>query len=381
MTLSAVTSNTTALATALNQYRLHLLGDASSTEAWLFRSSAGNNFIIVLSDNAGVRKVSFRDSDNNEVAYIDSNGGLSVTSMTITTFTFPTAASPTQTTEGQAAWDTDDNTIKVGDGATTKEFGYLGTTTPTDIGTADDGVSKETSRADHVHGGAPDTLARATFRAGRRPLGEYLGNLFQINTTDTNFAPNGGVGYSYTTTNGNMATVDGDEPSVTINGNNAGASHFFGSTDAGASINTTLVTKPSDNPRMLLRWLPGAGHANMTTIGAGFIQGTLTSTVDGAYLRANTTGNLFFVTREGGAETTTDLGARPTVLTSYEIYTEDAGVTWKCYNVTTSTEVASHTGNVPTASVNVGFGAGVIISAQIVAAILNLGYMRVDASY
>ena len=380
MALPNPATGDTVAATDVSDIKNHLEGGSAKTAPYHLKQSSGS-FQVTLADAAGATYFRLNDSAGSAIFTIDSDGNVIVVgTLTNGTFIFPLSATPTLTTEGSAAFDTDDNTLKIYDGAATKEFGYLGTATPADLGTAAAGTSKETSHADHVHAGEPGLVARAAFRTERRLLGEYTGGLFQSDGTSTFFAPNG-IGYSWTTTNGNMSTVDGPEPSVSINGNNAGASHFFGSTDPGSSIQTTLVTKPANNPRMLLRWLPGAAHANMTTIVAGFFQGTITSTIGGAYLRANTTGNLFFVTRQGGAETTTDLGARPSVLTSYEIYTEDAGVTWICRNDTTDAVVATHTGDVPTAATNVGYGAGVIISAQIVAAILNLGYMRVDASY
>src|SRR3990167_3937355 len=123
MALTAVTAGETALAADLNQYRLHLQGDASSTEAWLLRCSYGNVFIIVLADAAGVRKVSFRDSGNTEVAYIDSDGGASFASLAPTSLTIPSAAAPSQTAEGSAVWDSSDDRLTIGTGSATKVIG------------------------------------------------------------------------------------------------------------------------------------------------------------------------------------------------------------------------------------------------------------------
>lgn len=151
----------------------------------------------------------------------------------------------------------------------------------------------------------------------------------------------------------------------------------------GSLSSTSIIgnTAPNKNPRMLLRWIPGASHANLTTTVAGF--GThasaFSATMSGAYLRANTTGNLFFVTRQGGSETTTDLGARPTTPTSYEIYTEDAGVTWLCRNSTSGSIVATHTTNVPTATVAIGHViAG--ISSGAATSLMNPVYCRVEGN-
>lgn len=66
----------------------------------------------------------------------------------------PSATSPGQTADGYAIWDSDDNVLTIGDGASRKTFGYLGSTTPSPDGTAAAGSALETSRADHVHAGA-----------------------------------------------------------------------------------------------------------------------------------------------------------------------------------------------------------------------------------
>lgn len=79
-----------------------------------------------------------------------SNGGGATLSPT--TLNLPATASPSQTTDGEIKWDSDDNVIAVGDGAATKQFGYLGSTTPSvESGSGSAGSSKETARADHVH--------------------------------------------------------------------------------------------------------------------------------------------------------------------------------------------------------------------------------------
>lgn len=136
-----------------------------------------------------------------------------------------------------------------------------------------------------------------------------------------------------------VASISG-EPSIQFNHNAAESS--------GLGANAGILA-PNKSPRMLTRVTPAGSHANLQVWLAGFVS-SLSATASGAYLRCTTTGNLFFVTRQGGSETTTDLGARPTNPVSYEIYTDDAGVTWKCRNTTTGVEVASHTSNVPTAA-------------------------------
>jgi hypothetical protein len=78
-----------------------------------------NNISVRLADNAGTYKLSILDSDGAEVAYVDSNGAFVATSFTPTTFVLPTATTPEPTTEGEMWWDTDDNVLRIGDGAST----------------------------------------------------------------------------------------------------------------------------------------------------------------------------------------------------------------------------------------------------------------------
>lgn len=151
-----------------------------------------------------------------------------------------------------------------------------------------------------------------------------------------------GIGFSaiYGGAGGNISLyhVSG-EPSIQHNHNAAEGQGVYSS---------VALLSPNKSPRLLARVQPAGSSANLTVWQCGFSSSQGSATADGAYLRIATTGNLFFVTRQGGAETTTDLGARPAALTSYEIYTDDAGVTWRCRNATTGALVATHTTNVPT---------------------------------
>jgi len=133
----------------------------------------------------------------------------------------------------------------------------------------------------------------------------------------------------------------------------------YASTTGGNSFTMRPSTAPNKNPRMSVRYFPGASSVQMRSF-VGFMASgdSASETASGAYLRVNTTGNLFLVTRQGASETTTDLGARPSTLTSYEIETTDSGVTWTCRNVTTAAVVATHTTNVPTAASGLGYVIG-----------------------
>lgn len=145
--------------------------------------------------------------------------------------------------------------------------------------------------------------------------------------------------------------------------------------------NCTPVIAPNKNPRMLIRVTPPASPSGaLTRWIAGFTSGVPTSTTDGAYLRVVTTGNLFFVTRQGGAETAFDLGARPTAPTSYEIETEDLGVTWVLRNGLTGAVLATHTSNVPTAGTALSYFAGFTLSGA-VAHQQDIAYLQVEGTF
>lgn len=108
------------LASHIASIKDHLEGAVGSTAPWHFRQSSGN-FQVTLSTADGTTKVRVNDSAGVEVFSVDSDGNVTISgALAQGSFTFPTSASPTPTTEGQAIWDSDDNVLRVGDGATTK---------------------------------------------------------------------------------------------------------------------------------------------------------------------------------------------------------------------------------------------------------------------
>jgi len=122
---------------------------------------------------------------------------------------------------------------------------------------------------------------------------------------------------------------------------------------------------PAKSPRFLFRVLLPASSANNTSLICGFTSDYSSLTSNGAYLRIATTGNCFFVTRQGGTETTTDLGALSrSVILGFEIETADAGVTWVCRNQA-GTALATHTTNVPTAATSLQCGWGQVTGGTI----------------
>lgn len=120
----SVATNDVVQAADVNQYKNLLEGASAYTATYALTSTAGTNFSITLGDAGGGNKLSIKDSGGVEVAYIDSDGvfhgSLSLGNGTIT---IPTSATPTQTTEGSIAWDTDDDVLTIGTGAATKRIG------------------------------------------------------------------------------------------------------------------------------------------------------------------------------------------------------------------------------------------------------------------
>ena len=118
MALSAVTAGDQATAAQYNAIKNHLEGDASSTLAWFLRCTASQNFVVKLSDAGGVQKFSIQDSDGAEVAQINSNGDFTLSgTFTIGALQLPTGTAPTPTADGEMWWDTDNDRLVIGDGA------------------------------------------------------------------------------------------------------------------------------------------------------------------------------------------------------------------------------------------------------------------------
>ena len=210
---------------------------------------------------------------------------------------------------------------------------------------------------------------RTSFRSTRRLVGEY--NPSGPNNSST-FGP---VGFEYY----NQAGA-GNEIQSSVSGENV---QKFSVTTAqgngGIYSNSGYATiRPSMSPRMLCRVLQPAVSANVIWFAAGFFSGIAATTSNGALLRITTTGNVFFVTRQGASETTTDLGVLSrTVVLGYEIESTDAGVTWVCRNQA-GTTLATHTTNVPTAATSLFYGVGGGTSTAAVP--FGVAYIRVEAT-
>lgn len=120
MAIDSVADGDTVLAADVNQYKEALEG--TRTVSYSLASAASTSFVVKLADNAGARKVSITDSDGVEVASIDSNGNATFGGITLTSFTLPTSANPTQTQEASMVWDTTLNLPTFGDGTSTQDW-------------------------------------------------------------------------------------------------------------------------------------------------------------------------------------------------------------------------------------------------------------------
>lgn len=120
MTITRVTDGNTSAATNLNQ--LIDLMEGAETIDYLLKSLTATDFKVRLADAAGARKLIIQDSAGATVATIDSDGNATFTSMTLTSFVLPTAASPAQTADGSIVWDSDDDYLTIGTGSARKSF-------------------------------------------------------------------------------------------------------------------------------------------------------------------------------------------------------------------------------------------------------------------
>ena len=105
----------------IDSIRTHLEGGSGDTAPYKLRQSTGD-FIVVLADAAGASEVSIHDSADVEVAHINSDGDATFNSVAFTNLDIPVSASPSQTADGRAVWDSDDDVLTIGDGASRKTF-------------------------------------------------------------------------------------------------------------------------------------------------------------------------------------------------------------------------------------------------------------------
>lgn len=120
MTITRVTDGNTSAATNLNQL-IDLMEGAESID-FLLASLTATDFKVRLADAAAARKFIIQDSAGSTVAYVDSDGNASFTSVALSALVAPTSASPSQTAEGSLVWDSNDDYLTIGDGSSRKSF-------------------------------------------------------------------------------------------------------------------------------------------------------------------------------------------------------------------------------------------------------------------
>lgn len=118
-----IVDGTTGTIDDVNQLIDAMEGGNGITVAWNQVSSPGENHILKLADAAGARKLSIQDSAGVEVASVDSNGNAVFNAVTTGgNLVLPLDTDPAPTDDGEIWWDSDNDLIKVGDGAATKTF-------------------------------------------------------------------------------------------------------------------------------------------------------------------------------------------------------------------------------------------------------------------
>ena len=125
MALPNPATGDTIQATDVSDIKNHLEGGSGKTAPYNLRQSTGN-LILTTATNDGSNGIRFNDSDNSQIFYVDSNGNITIVgTMTQSgSLILPVSATPSQTTDGSIVWDSDDDTITVGDGASRKTFYY-----------------------------------------------------------------------------------------------------------------------------------------------------------------------------------------------------------------------------------------------------------------
>lgn len=351
MSLSQFSQFEPLLASEMNEIVDHLQGASGKTDAWHFRSSSGNNFLITLSDNAGARKFSIRDSDGNEIFSVDSDGALTATSTSFTNLDIPTSASPSQTAEGRVVWDSDDDVLTIGDGSARKTFGYLGTTVALDGGTAAAGTSNEASRVDHVHPSSTlDISATAQeFVEG----GVYKGFAALGSPTGGHtFATGDAVGTGFAVLESSSGAVGNGSSAAQLGG------WYFDTSTTGASNAGVIGPRAiyTNDNTFVARVSLVQSSANQNAFW-GF-QSSSSSFADANNcigFRVTDTGNVFGVCDSGGTETTRDCGFLPTTEATYRIEIRDSGTVVRFY-VNGVQVGADVTTNIPTGGLYTALG-------------------------
>ena len=123
-TITRVTAGSQASTDDLNQLIDLLEGTSGYELAFLLRCITSSDFKIRLADASGTREFIIQDSAGVSVATIDSDGNMTLNgSFAPTTLLVPSTTTPSQTTEAEMKWDSDDDLPTFGTGAATKYIG------------------------------------------------------------------------------------------------------------------------------------------------------------------------------------------------------------------------------------------------------------------
>ncbi len=126
MALTRVTAGLKSTITQLNQIIDHLEGVAGSTLSWFLRTRTGENFIVVLGDDAGVSEFQLMDSNEAIVFTIDSEGNVTPGgAFSPGEIIVPGEATPTATDLGNLRHDEDGFFLTIGTGSATKRLGLV----------------------------------------------------------------------------------------------------------------------------------------------------------------------------------------------------------------------------------------------------------------
>lgn len=335
--LTQFTAGATLSAADLNDIIDHLQGGTGEDDAYHFRASSGNDFLVTLSDAAGARKFSVRDSAGAEVFAVDSDGNVTISGvLTQGTFLFPTGVTPTPTTEGSAEWDTDDNLLAVGDSSGTKIIIPTPTTTAGDMEYAD-GARSHARVAIGIAGQVLETNSGATAPAwANRNVGKAIqgfveggfGALYILGGSTNaliNFADDDHVGVGLSVVEQGTATVtqaDNSELSggfdlfVTASGDDAG---FLGTAGAAAADDWVVGCR-------VAQFGSAAGQEffmGLHDVGVDF-DGTNNGLIG---WRLSDTGNYIGVSDNGGSESVVDSSNNDTSVHTLRMEISGGGAT------------------------------------------------------
>lgn len=172
----------------------HLQGASGKTDAWHFRVSSGNNYLITLSDAAGAQKFSIRDSGGVEKFSVDSDGNVTLSgTFAPSSLTLPTSAAPAQTTDGSVSWDSDDDLLTIGTGAATKVIG-LSRGAGSDASATQELMYDTTNTALKVWNGSASTTITTPLSAGAQAFVESSGykGFFALGAPSNAYTPASG---------------------------------------------------------------------------------------------------------------------------------------------------------------------------------------------